>query len=453
MNFDDLSPSDLALLHSTIYDNPYIPAEYYPHKKQIEALLNPAKELFFGGATGGGKTVWLALLSLQYQHLQKYNVLILRRNFLDMMEADAIIPTLHEMLEATDAKYNGSDKIYRFPKGGTIKFGHLEHEKSKYKYRSAQFHLILFEEVTDFSRSQYLYLWTRLRKAAKQFEYNIPLRFRATGNPDGPGFDWVKSRFVDPGDPARPYIPSILEDNPSVDESYLESLAELDPITFARMRWGNWSAKVAGNFFKTDNIEVVDSWPSPFANDIVRRWDLAATAEPDEFSSDDPDYSVGLKGARVDGIYYIINMDRGRWAPEETDRRIVENARNDGIGTRVVVEQEPGASGKRDIIHIRRLLPNYAVSGKPSSGDKLIRARPAASLVNQGRVKILRGAWNQAFIDELTRVSPETYGKKGYHDDIMDDLSGLIQDIDTPEFEPLEINVGIAAEQDAEFGG
>lgn len=454
MKYDNLTGEEIALLHETIYDNPYIIHE--PTPKQIEAILCPAREMFFGGAVGGGKTDYLLMLGLQYMHLAKYNVLILRRNYTDMTKPDSIIPRAQEWLEQTDAHYRGVDKHYKFPKGGTLVFGHMESEKDKYKYRSDQYHTILFEEVTDFTKSQYIYMFTRLRKPEDSGEtYDIPLRMRATGNPDGPGMGWTKSRFVKPGKEGRPFIPSRLEDNPYIDDSYLESLAELDPLTYERMRWGNWDAKQEGKFFKTDKVEIVDSWPRSFASDIVRRWDLAATEEPDKYEDDsgsnNPDYTVGLKGAYVDGTYYILHMERGRWGPDDTDRKILSTAKSDGLGVRIVVEQEPGSAGVRDARHLRKMLSKYAFSAKPSTGDKLIRARPAASQMNQGRIKLMRGSWNDDFLDDLVRITPENYKTKGVKCDVMDTLSGLVQDIDVPEPVPFETFGGISERQDEEF--
>jgi len=215
------------------------------------------------------------------------------------------------------------------------------------------------------------------------------------------------------------------------------------------LRKGDWRATIKGNFFHTEKVETVDLWPSPFTSDIVRRWDLGAT-EPDP-DNPDPDYTVGLKASIVDGTMYIIDMVRFRLDPGGTDKIIKDTAERDGIEVRIVMEQEPGASGKRDISHMRRALSQYSFQGKPSTGDKLVRARPVASWMNQGFIKMVRGSWNKEFLAELQKMGPQTYNKPGYHDDIMDALSGAHQDLAKPDYTPLTAYPGIAAEQEQEF--
>jgi len=62
-------------------------------------------------------------------------------------------------------------------------------------------------------------------------------------------------------------------------------------------------------------------------------------------------------------------------------------------------------------------LAGYTVSASPETGSKLVRAMPVAASVEAGRLSLLRGAWNQALLDEL-RDFP--HGRK---DDQVDALS------------------------------
>jgi predicted phage terminase large subunit-like protein len=47
------------------------------------------------------------------------------------------------------------------------------------------------------------------------------------------------------------------------------------------------------------------------------------------------------------------------------------------------------------------LLAGYGAVVKPISGDKATRARPASAQSEAGNVKLLRGPWNEAFLDEV----------------------------------------------------
>jgi hypothetical protein len=52
---------------------------------------------------------------------------------------------------------------WKFLNKNKIKFAGLKEEKSKYKYQGAQIPLILFDELTHFTKSQFFYLLSRNR--------------------------------------------------------------------------------------------------------------------------------------------------------------------------------------------------------------------------------------------------------------------------------------------------
>ena len=164
-----------------------------------------------------------------------------------------------------------------------------------------------------------------------------------------------------------------------------------------------------GGMFKRGNFEIVDASPARAIR--VRWWDRAATA-------DDGDWSVGLRMAYAGGIYYIEDVVRGQWSAGERDRIIRQTAVLDGIGVKQWGEQEPGSSGKDAAQAFIRLLAGFPVETEPSTGSKEVRAGPLSSQTEAGNVKLVRGEWNKAFIDE---VSDFPHGK---HDDQVDGASG-----------------------------
>lgn len=60
-----------------------------------------------------------------------------------------------------------------------MKMSHLEHENDKYNHQGAQYPLIMFDELTHFSKTQFLYLLSRNRSTCGVRPY-----VRATCNPD-----------------------------------------------------------------------------------------------------------------------------------------------------------------------------------------------------------------------------------------------------------------------------
>ncbi len=389
----------------------YIPC--VPHPKQQAFLLLNHPEAFYGGAGGGGKSAALLMAALQYVDLPGYSALVLRKTFAQLTKGSALIPLSQEWLAGSDAHWNGETKTWSFPSGARLEFGYLQSDGDRFNYASAEYQFVGFDEVTDFTESSYRFLFSRLRRREA---IGIPLRVRAASNPIGPGFEWVKARFVDPGLPDRPFIRAKLADNPSLDqESYRQSLAHLDPITRAQIEDGDWSARHGGSMFRREWFEIVDALPAIAAR--VRFWDLAAS---DLMEAEDPDWTAGCLMLRsVEGVYYIADLVRTRTRPSPRDQLIKQLAELDGRRTPIVLEQEPGASGKAQVHHfVTSLLAGWPVRGERSSGEKTVRAQPLSSQAEVGNVKLVRGAWNAAFLDELEAFP------FGSHDDQVDAASG-----------------------------
>jgi predicted phage terminase large subunit-like protein len=155
----------------------------------------------------------------------------------------------------------------------------------------------------------------------------------------------------------------------------------------------------------------------------VRFWDLAASSQGD--------FSAGVRMAREGGIYSVEDLVHGRWTPAARDAVILQTAALDGRGVEIVIEQEPGASGVAQIAALVTMLAGYRVSGRRSTGDKITRAGPLASQAEAGNVKLVEGAWNRAWIDEVASF-PE-----GSYDDIVDASSGCFLVLAEPVADPL----------------
>lgn len=149
----------------------------------------------------------------------------------------------------------------------------------------SEFACICVDEVTQFSQSQYLYLFSRLRRLASS---DIPIRMRAATNPGGVGGRWVYERFIpenfmpihaveiaahwkegvdDEGRPfKRAFVPARLTDNPHLDQAqYEQSLYELDPVTREQLLNGDWQITQRGDILTTYSEEhTVITW-SQFA--------------------------------------------------------------------------------------------------------------------------------------------------------------------------------------------
>lgn len=148
-----------------------------------------------------------------------------------------------------------------------------------------------------------------------------------------------------------------------------------------------------GAMFKRAWFDVVDQAPS--GGRAVRGWDLAATKDGDGAAT------AGVKIRHVGGRFYIEHVAWLRGSPHEVEQLIMETARQDGTGVAQDIPQDPGQAGKSQRAYLAGKLAGYTVHFSPETGSKELRAEPLASQAQAGNVSLVRGNWNDAYLDEL----------------------------------------------------
>jgi predicted phage terminase large subunit-like protein len=73
------------------------------------------------------------------------------------------------------------------------------------------------------------------------------------------------------------------------------------------------------------------------------------------------------------------------------------------------VEQEPGSGGKESADATIANLAGFAVYADRPTGSKDVRLEPFAAQAEAGNVRLLRGAWNQDYVEELCAVPNGAY--------------------------------------------
>lgn len=447
---------------------------------QEQFLRSPAFEVCYGGAAGGGKSDALLAGALRYVHLPTYRALLLRREWPELRRT--LLARSWEIYPVLGGEWSSTTKTWSFPSGATIELGHAEHEKDVHRYQGAAFQYVGFDELTHFTRSQYVYLISRLRSTD-----GIPLRLRAATNPGGPGHDWVLERFApwlypppgmphhdptydgpfaetgarlyyavdddderaveelvprdyyDPrceGDAAgvvcapgaacsrhrprsRAFIHARVTDNPYLHGTeYEANLSLLDPVTRAQLKHGNWMARTAAGAYF--KRAWFDFIDAVPSNVLarVRYWDRAATEDPRA------DFTAGLRGSRMrDQRFCLEDMVRGQWGPHEVDATIRATAELDrelgAPGVRTVLERDPGQAGKVQARHDANNLAGFDVHMVPPTADKLTRMKPASAQAEARNIVVVRGKWVEPFFRELEDCPNGRW-------DQIDALSGLM---------------------------
>lgn len=427
LDFNNIDVGQLTTLQQALTPRltKYIP--YDPTPKQTAFLLmNNKREILYGGAAGGGKSVAQLMAALQYVDIPGYSAILFRKTYADLSLPGALIDMSKQWLmpfvNSGEVRWKDKDKQYIFPSGAMLTFGYLESENDCFRYQGAEFQYIGMDEVTHITPSNYTYLFSRLRKPKS---LNVPLRYRATCNPGGAYGEYYHRRFfVDGAENGRVFIGAGLKDNPYLDaEEYKMALAELDPVTRAQLLDGNWEITENGDMFSRKWFNIVPFQQVPTGGvRRVRFWDLAATDPKRRKSKNrrDPDWTVGLKLCEKQGMYWIEDIVAEQISPASVESLLKKTAEADGYGCAIRMEQEPGSSGLITTDNYARgIFRGYDFKGETSTGSKVERANGASSAAEKGYILISSKCRNvQKFYDEADLFP------YGAHDDTIDALSG-----------------------------
>lgn len=174
----------------------------------------------------------------------------------------------------------------------------------------------------------------------------------------------------------------------------------------------------SGGMFQRGDFEIVDAVPAK--GRTVRAWDFAAS-KPKPGRS--PDWTVGLRMTLVGDEFFIENVVRGQWSAAKVEVMLKNTATQDGWKVKIRLPQDPGAAGKSDAATKVKLLKGFSTIVQTVTGDKATRAKPASAQAEAGNVKLLRGEWNEAFLDEVCSFP------NGAHDDQVDAFADALNEL------------------------
>ena len=226
----------------------------------------------FGGAAGGGKSYAQLIDSFLYAvKYPKSKQLILRRTLPELEKS--LIRVSLGLFDLSVYKYNSAKHTGTFANGSIIDFGYCDRENDVYKYQSAEYDVIRFDELTHFTEDMYIYLMSRIRGVN-----SYPKQIKSSTNPGGVGHSWVKERFIDKcsggiyadENGTRQFIPARVSDNSFLmknDRQYVNRLNRLGEKDRRALLYGDWDI-FDGQYFSEfrRSIHVV----KPFA--VPKHW-------------------------------------------------------------------------------------------------------------------------------------------------------------------------------------
>lgn len=222
-----------------------------------------------------------------------------------------------------------------------------------------------------------------------------------------------------------PEVPDLLGRGPGValcperyDEDALHAIRQaVGPLSWEALYQGRPTTP-EGDMFPVSKWNYADGFPHDLVGTLRWRFDLAATEK--ERSGDDPDWTAGVLMARgADGRTFVVNAVRTRANDLDVEkfvRNTVEASQaRYNVTIPVRIARDPGQAGKAQRGHwTRTVMAGLVIEFLPETGDKVVRAAPWASQQQAGNVWLVRGAWNEEYVEEH-RLFPH-----GSHDDWVD---------------------------------
>ena len=443
-----------------------------PQAGPQEAFLSTSADVaIYGGAAGGGKTWSLLLEPLRHiSTVDGFGAVIFRRTSPQITnegglwdESERLYPTLGAMAREYRLEWSFP------PHDNVIKFAHMQHEKNRLDWQGSQIALIGFDELTHFTRGQFMYMFSRNRSTCGIRPY-----IRAGCNPipdDDPTGGWIheligwyigddgyaipersgvvrwfvvvddtfiwsrdhdnlRSRYPHIEPKSFTFVHSSVYDNKILlekDPGYLANLQALPLVERGQLLDGNWHIKPeAGTVFNRAWFRLISRTAAhnETFTAVVRFWDIAATEKQiGGRRKNDPDYTVGvLMGKATDGRYIVLDVDDFQEGPTERDKRMRRVSNQDAAAYgrlyRVAWEKQPAAAGKSLDIDFYRMFDGLNCYAVMPRGDKVLRAGPFASQAEGGMVYVVDAEWTNRYLRWLHGF-PDLA-----HDDHVDASSG-----------------------------
>ena len=422
-----------------------------PQQGPQETFLSSSADIvIYGGAAGGGKTFGLLLETTRHLDNPEYGAVIFRRTYPEIAMKGGLWDESRKIYPAIGGMPKETTLEWEFPSRASIKFAHLQYESDLISWGGSQIPLIAFDQIDTFTERMFWFLFSRNRSMCGVRPY-----IRATCNPvveDDAEFGWLatligwwidpetgypipersgvprwfvrindalqwdesaealRARFSYlPADDVMPksltFIPAKLSDNLILmrkDPGYRANLLAMPLVERERLLGGNWKVRPsAGKIFNRAWFDVVGAAPTRCIR--LRYWDKAGTHDGGCFSA-----GVRMAYDVDEGGFYIEHCLAGQWSAHAREQVIRQTAALDGPDVEIWIEQEPGSGGKESAENTILSLPGFIVRADRVTGDKIRRSYPMSAQAEARNVKLVRGDWVAAWLDEAHKFEEKS---------------------------------------------
>lgn len=339
----------------------------YPVQKQL--LECKASLIGFGGSAGGSKST-AGLFSAYLNHRK---TLILRKTYANLKE---LIERSREMFSGSGGSFNGSEKLWRFPDGKLIEFGHVQYVKDKENHKGREKDALIVDEVTElpggWDTLRYLMGWVRSPNPQQLCQTIVTFN-----PPTQPSEEWIKDVFapwispdyegqpaesgeirwfatidgedveVESSDPfehegdliepvSRTFIRATLQDNAALkDSDYRQRLKALPEPLRSQLLYGDMSIQL-----EDDPWQII---PTAWVQDAMARWVQSAPMPMD---------SLGVDVARGGKDESILQAKHGHWFAMPVVFPGSSTPDGNTLATQVVKNSRPGCKINIDVVGV-----------------------------------------------------------------------------------------------------
>lgn len=221
------------------------------------------------------------------------------------------------------------------------------------------------------------------------------------------------------------------------DKAHYAEKKAIDPDTYDALYACN-PHPPEGTFFQRSWFKDKVKDRAPRCTSYVRYWDKAASTKGN--------WSAGVLMGVLDGDVFIIDVERKRLEPGPRDAWIrgVAVADKAMYGEVTIWGEHAGNEHKETAANfVKNLIGFVANTEGTGNKSKSTRAYPFAKYCQAGNVYLVRGDWNEAFLDELSDFKPEVDNQQDDQVDAASGAFGKLSFTDDPG--------GYASISDAEF--